>query len=96
MEAYQIGCEKVGEEAMRARMERAPPRVCSKIFSGAALFENPYLDPEESAKIVGNAEFCAHGYDAQRKSVVLLKNRNHCLPLQKGIKIYVPQRKPAP
>lgn len=92
MEAYQIGCEKVGEEAMRARMERSAARLLKNIFR-CGLFENPYLDPEESAKIVGNAEFCAHGYDAQRKSVVLLKNRNHCLPLQKGLKIYVPQRK---
>ena len=92
MDAYQIGCEKVGEEAMRARMERSAARLLKNIFR-CGLFENPYLDPEESAKIAGNAEFCAHGYDAQRKSVVLLKNRNHCLPLQKGIKIYVPQRK---
>jgi len=76
---------------MRKRMELAAARLLNNIFR-CGLFENPYLDPEESAKIVGNAEFWQHGFDAQRKSVVLLKNRG-CLPLKKGLKIYSPIRK---
>ena len=47
---------------------------------------------EASAKLVGCEAFRAHGEDAQRKSVVLLKNRPGCLPLKEGLKIYVPKR----
>jgi len=39
------------------------------------LFENPYIDPSQSVKIVGNADFMKAGYDAQLKSIVLLKNK---------------------
>lgn len=91
LEAYRIGCEKYGEACMRERMELSAARLLLNIFR-CGLFENPYLDPEESAKIVGCEEFCRHGFDAQRKSVVLLKNRG-CLPLQKGLKIYSPIRR---
>ncbi len=91
LEAYAIGCEKYGEQAMRQRMELSAARLLKNIFQ-CGLFEDPYLDPAESAKIVGCAEFCAHGFEAQHKSVVLLKNRNQCLPLQNGLKIYTPLR----
>lgn len=90
LEAYKIGCKLYGEEVMRERMELSAERLLMNIFR-CGLFENPYLDPEESAKLVGCKEFCEHGYDAQRKSVVLLKNKN-CLPLKKGLKIYTPTR----
>lgn len=91
IEAYKIGCERFGEEAMRARYERSAARLLTNIFN-CGLFEDPYLDPEESAKIVGCQEFYEHGYKAQQKSIVLLKNRNNTLPLKKGIKVYVPNR----
>ena len=32
------------------------------------------------------------GYEAQLKSIVLLKNKSHVLPLQKGITVYIPKR----
>ncbi len=57
------------------------------------LFDNPYVDVENSVKVVGNAKFKAIGNLAQRKSIVLLKNdtinKKPLLPLRKGIKIYV-------
>ena len=89
--AYRLGCEKIGEEAMRRRMEESAVRLLVNIFR-CGLFENPYLDPEESAKVVGCEAFARHGYDAQRRSVTLLKNRNRCLPLKEGLRIYVPIR----
>lgn len=91
LEAYAIGCEAYGEEAMRERMELSAARLLKNIFH-CGLFENPYLDPLESEKIVGCEAFVRHGFDAQHKSVVLLKNRNHVLPLKKGLKLYVPTR----
>ena len=68
------------------------------------MFEDPYLDPEESARIVGCEEFCRHGYEAQKKSIVLLKNsakrapegQKGVLPLKKGLKVYIPERKIGP
>lgn len=91
VEAFRLGCEQYGEKTMRERFELSAARLLKNIFQ-CGLFENPYLDPAESAKIVGCAEFVRHGYDAQRKSVVLLKNREHVLPLQKGLKLYIPKR----
>ena len=91
VEAYKIGCEKFGEPFMRARMELSAARLLKNIFQ-CGLFEDPYLDPAQSAEIVGCKAFCDHGFEAQHKSVVLLKNRAGCLPLKKGLKIYTPVR----
>ena len=91
VEAYRIGCEKYGEEAMRARFELSAARILTLMIR-LGLFENPYLDPEQSAKTVGCASFVEAGLEAQRRSVVLLKNKKDVLPLKKGTKIYVPSR----
>ena len=95
LEAYRLGCAQLGEAAMRARMEQSAARLLVNIFR-CGLFEDPYLDPEVSEKIVGCETFRRHGEAAQRKSVVLLKNRNRCLPLSEGLKIYVPVRRIGP
>ncbi|MFC4598675.1 glycoside hydrolase family 3 protein [Cohnella hongkongensis] len=91
LEAYRIGTEKHGEAFMRARFERSAVRLLTNLFR-VGLFENPYLRPGESARIVGSADFVTEGYRAQLKSVVLLKNRNGTLPLPKRSKVYIPQR----
>jgi beta-glucosidase len=52
------------------------------------LFENPYVDPEAAAKIVGNSEFQKKADLAMRKSIVLLRNNNKQLPLAGGTKVY--------
>lgn len=91
VEAYKIGCEKYGEDFMRNRMEESARRLLTNIFR-LGLFENPYLNPEESKNIVGCREFIEEGLEAQRKSIVMLKNKNNVLPLNKGIKVYVPNR----
>ncbi len=98
LEAYEIGCRQYGEAAMRARMERSAARLLKNIFQ-CGLFEDPYLDPEEAGRIVGCEEFRKHGYEAQQKSIVLLKNKKDArtnapvLPLKKGIRVYIPHRK---
>lgn len=95
LEAYRIGCERYGTEFMTERMQLSAARLLKNIFQ-CGLFENPYLDPAASAQLVGCEEFSRHGYEAQKKSVVLLKNRKKntapTLPLQKGLRVYIPDR----
>ena len=90
-EAYAIGCEKYGADVMRARMERSAQRILTLMIR-LGLFENPYLEPAESAAIVGCPEYVQAGLDAQKRSVILLKNQDGLLPMKKGTKIYVPGR----
>lgn len=91
LEAYKIGSKKYGEVWMRKRFEQSAKRLLKNMFL-CGLYDNAYLDPEESKKTVGCQEFCEKGFEAQLKSVVLLKN-NDVLPLKKKIKVYVPERK---
>jgi beta-glucosidase len=52
------------------------------------LFENPYVDMAGAAATIGKPENRALGLDVQRKSVVLLQNRGHLLPLKSGAKVH--------
>ena len=91
LEAYQMGIKEHGEDFMRKRFERSAVRLLRNIFQ-VGLFENPYLDHSQSKKIVGNADFMKAGYDAQLKSIVLLKNKGKVLPLAKTNTVYIPKR----
>jgi beta-glucosidase len=71
--------------------ELSAARLLRNIFR-TGLFENPYLDAEESRKTAGRADFVQQGYNAQLKSVVLLKNKGNVLPLAKKTRIYIPIR----
>lgn len=91
IEAYAIGSKEHGEAWMRARMEQSAVRLLKNIFR-VGIFENPYLDVETTKQTVGKPEFMAAGYEAQLKSMVLLKNQKQALPLKTGIKVYVPKK----
>ncbi|MEY2901271.1 MAG: hypothetical protein RLY89_377 [Bacteroidota bacterium] len=91
LEAYQIGVKEHGEAFMRQRFEQSAYRLLLNVFR-VGLFENPYLDPNVSKAIVGQPLFMKAGYDAQLKSIVLLKNQNKTIPIQKGKTVYVPKR----
>ena len=91
LQAYALGCEQYGADVMEAKFRRSAQRILTLMFR-VGLFDNPYLDPAESAAVVGAPEFVEAGLDAQRKSVVLLKNKESVLPLKKGAKIFVPNR----
>ena len=95
LEAYQMGVKEYGEKFMRARFERSAVRLLKNIFR-VGLFENPYLNIEETKAVVGNAEFMKAGYDAQLKSVVLLKNKGNVLPLKEKQTVYIPKIYTAP
>lgn len=91
MAAYALWAQKYGEESARARFELSATRILVNIFR-VGLFENPYVSPEKAAAVVGSKEFVAAGYDAQRKSIVLLKNEGGVLPLGKKVRVYEPLR----
>ncbi|MEO7911018.1 MAG: glycoside hydrolase family 3 N-terminal domain-containing protein [Roseiflexaceae bacterium] len=57
------------------------------------LFDDPYLDLDAAERVVGDAAFRAAGEDAQRRSIVLLKNGTSAagaiLPARGTPKLYV-------
>ncbi len=91
MDAYKMACEKYGKKETEARFRRSAYRLLLNIFR-TGLFENPYLDLEESEKTVGCQAFVEAGYESQLKSVTLLKNKGNVLPMKRGLKVYVPER----
>ena len=90
--AYKMWKDEFGTKSARERFEQSAVRLLVNIFQ-TGLFENPYIDPEESQQTVGNPEYMKAGYEAQLKSIVLLKNKNSVLPLKsKRLKAYMPKR----
>ena len=91
IEAYNMGVKEHGEKYMRARFEKSAERLLANIFR-TGLFENPYLDVNNSKATVGKPEFMTAGYDAQLKSIILLKNNKNVLPLKKQVTVYLPKK----
>ncbi len=91
LSAYQMGVKEFGEPFIRKRFEKSAVRLLKNIFR-VGLFENPYLDTDQTQAIVGQPEFMKAGYEAQIASVVLLKNQHHILPLTKNKTVYVPKQ----
>lgn len=92
LEAYRIGVKNHGEEWMRKRFEQSAYRLLLNMFR-VGLFENPYIDVEETEKTVGCPEFMETGYRQQVNSIVMIKNHNGVLPLKSGTKLHIPQRR---
>jgi len=73
------------------RVDQSVRRLLREKFR-LGLFDNPYLDPDNSERIVGKSSFTAAGKLAQKKSYVLLKNTEQngmsVLPLSGKPKIY--------
>ena len=92
IEAYKLGAQRLGKEAMRARLEQSAVRLLKNIFR-TGLFENAYLEPSVSQSKVGCEEFMREGFDAQVRSVVMVKNHAKVLPLAENTKVYVPKRR---
>ena len=95
LEAFEMGSKEYGESAMRKRYEESAIRLLTNMFR-TGLFENPYLDVEKTTQIVGNSEFMKAGFEAQLRSIVLLKNSQNVLPVKTKQKVYIPQRYIAP
>ena len=90
IEAYRMGEKAHGKKFMRNRFEQSAVRLLRNIFR-LGLFENPYLDPMETAKLVGNPDFMQVGYDTQVKSVVMVKNQKNTLPVKEKKTVYIPE-----
>ena len=79
-------------EVSEARIDESARRLLRDKFR-LGLFDNPYVDPDAAERIVGNPAFRAAGEQAQRKSIVLLKNcetlAGRVLPLAGKARIYV-------
>jgi beta-glucosidase len=75
--------------ALLDQLEQSAYRLLKNIFN-TGLFENPYLDVENSVAAIGAYDFMKAGYEAQLKSTVLLKNAGNLLPLDRSSGIYAP------
>ena len=76
-------------ELTEARLDSSVVRVLSQKFA-LGLFEDPYVDTVAAAHVVGNADFRTAGLDAQRRSLVLLENKNAFLPLRRpALRVYL-------
>jgi beta-glucosidase len=69
------------------RINQSVRRILREKFK-LGLFDNPYLHPG-AVKVFNKKDFAEKGREAQRKSLVLLKNDNDILPLKPNTKIYV-------
>jgi beta-glucosidase len=67
-------------EIPEARLDTSVQRVMTQKFA-LGLFEDPYVDAGAAARIVGSGAFRQAGLAAQARSLVLLRNRGHILPL---------------
>ncbi len=66
-----------------AMIDRAASRVLRAKFI-AGLFEDPYVDPAYAEKITNSPEHQQLALKAARETIVLLKNQNNLLPLDKS------------
>jgi beta-glucosidase len=57
-----------------SRVDLSVKRLLKEQFE-LGLFENPYVDPNRAAYLIGNASFQRKADIAQRKSIVLLQNK---------------------
>jgi len=68
-----------------ATIDRAVKRILRLKFR-LGLFENPYVDPEKAVKTVHTQEHRERALQTAREGIVLLKNENSLLPINKNIK----------
>ena len=80
LQAYRMGVAEHGEQWMRKRFEQSAYRLLLNMFR-VGLFDNPYIDPDDTRRTVGCPRYMALGYAQQLKSVIMLKNHGGVLPL---------------
>jgi beta-glucosidase len=66
-----------------ANVDRSVARVLRVKFL-AGLFDDPYVDPAFAEKITNSAEHRKLALKAAHEAIILLKNQNNLLPLEKG------------
>ncbi|MED5595792.1 glycoside hydrolase family 3 N-terminal domain-containing protein [Janthinobacterium sp. P210006] len=68
-----------------ARINASARRILVQKFK-QGLFEHPFVDAAKAATTVGKADFIEAGLEAQRRSLVLLENKDKTLPLAATVK----------
>ena len=81
LEAYAMWVEEFGKESAEKRFRESAVRLLMNSFR-TGLFENPYLNVAVTEAVVGKPEFMQKGYEAQLKSVVMVKNAAQTLPVK--------------
>ncbi|HEV2830240.1 MAG TPA: glycoside hydrolase family 3 N-terminal domain-containing protein [Pyrinomonadaceae bacterium] len=66
-----------------ATIDKAVARLLRAKFL-LGLFENPYVDPDRAVRVTNSPEHRALAAEAARRSIVLLKNENNLLPLNRS------------
>lgn len=89
LDAYRLWVEKYGEASAQERFRKSARRLLMNMFR-TGLFDNPYVDPARTESLVGCPEYMAKGFNAQLRSVVMLKNRNAALPQSRRAKVWFP------
>ena len=74
-----VAAVRAGDLA-ESRLDSSVARIMSQKLA-LGLFENPYVEPDAASRTVGSDAFRAAGLEAQRRSLVLLENRDNILPL---------------
>ncbi|WP_329213891.1 glycoside hydrolase family 3 C-terminal domain-containing protein [Streptomyces sp. NBC_01485] len=102
LKVIEAGCDQFGGEACpelvvelvhagkvsEERVDVSVRRLLREKFV-LGLFENPFVDVDAAASVVGTAEAVLAGRLAQSRSVTLLKNADAVLPLAEGTRVYV-------
>ncbi|MEY4413283.1 MAG: hypothetical protein RIQ53_576 [Pseudomonadota bacterium] len=79
VEAVQAG------ELTEARLDVSVRRILLQKFR-QGLFENPYVDVQTASTVAAISAHHAQALEAQRRSIVLLQNRNQRLPLAASVR----------
>ncbi len=83
-DAYKTLVQLVKEgKVSQADLDRAVARNLRVKFQ-LGLFENPYVDPERAARVTNSQAHRDLAAEAARRSIILLKNENNLLPLDRG------------
>jgi len=91
----EAGCDQFGGEARpelivqlvqegrisEDRIDTSVRRLLREKFL-LGLFDDPFVDPEAAARVVGNDYFVRLGNEAQRRAYTLLSNKDDILPLK--------------
>ncbi|SEK06570.1 beta-glucosidase [Sphingobium sp. AP50] len=70
------------------RIDAAVTSILEQRFA-IGLFENPYVDPDAAAAIVGSPPFRAAALDAQQRSFVWLERKANIVPIRPGTKLFL-------
>src|SRR5579859_3003215 len=77
--AMQVRAGRISE----ATVDRAVARILRAKFL-AGLFDDPYVDPSYAEKITNSTEHQQQALKVAQEAIILLKNQNNLLPLEKG------------